>query len=240
MVVEAEYEEIGDDGEELALPADDSLPWLESDEEEEDAGGIDTAQVIGFAAVLVALLVLVVGGIWYFTNRAGDGEFVADGSTIAAPDTPVKVRPDDPGGKQFEGTGNVAPVVGEGGTREGRVATPEAELPPLPGESAEDAAAPRPKPEAKPEPAAPQAPAAGADGVAVQLAAYSSRARAEQGWNELSRRTDVLSGLRYRVVEGRIDIGTVYRLQALAADRASADRLCAALKADGLDCQVKP
>jgi hypothetical protein len=236
MVVEAEYEEIGDDGEELALPADDSLPWLESDEEEDDAGGIDTAQVIGFAAVLVALLALVVGGIWYFANRSGEGEFVADGSTIAAPDTPVKVKPDDPGGKEFEGTGNVAPVVGEGGTSESRVATPEAELPPLPGEPAEDPVAA----ETKPQPAAPQPPSTKASGVPVQLAAYSSRARAQQGWSELTRRTDALSGVDYRVVEGRIDIGTVYRLQALAGDRASAERLCAALKADGLDCQVKP
>ncbi len=36
-----------------------------------------------------------------------------------------------------------------------------------------------------------------------------------------------------------IGIGQVYRLQALAGDRASANRLCAALKADGLACFVK-
>jgi hypothetical protein len=222
VMVEAEYEEI-DDGEELALSGDDSLPWLESDEEDDEAGGIDTAQVIGFAAILVALLVVVVGGIWYFTNRAGEGEFVADGSTIAAPDIPVKVKPDDPGGKEFEGTGNVAPVVGEGQTREGRVASDEEPVP-APAETA----APEPRE------------AATVDGVAVQLAAYSSRARAQQGWNELSRRTDALSGVRYRIAEGQIDIGTVYRLQAMASDRAGADALCAALKADGLDCQVKP
>lgn len=226
-MVEAEYEEIGEEDEELALSGDDSLPWLESDEEDDDAGGIDTAQVVGFVAVLLALLVIVVGGIWYFAGRGDGDEFVADGSTIAAPDTPVKVKPRDPGGKEFEGTGKVAPVVGEGQTREGRVATEETASPAAPATQSTTS------------PATPAS--AAADGsVAVQLAAYSSRARAEQGWRDLSRRTDVLSGVRYRVVEGRIDIGTVYRLQALSPDRTSADSLCAALKADGLDCQVKP
>lgn len=225
VMVEAEFEEIGDESDELALSGDASLPWLESDEDDEDAGGIDTAQVIGFAAILLAILMLVVGGIWYFAGRSGGDELIADGGTIAAPDTPVKVRPDDPGGKEFEGTGNVAPVVGEGQTREGRVATDE----PAPGrDPAASEAAPNPQP------------ATETGGVAVQLAAYSSRQRAQQGWRDLSRRTDALSGVRYRVVEGRIDIGTVYRLQAMAADRASADALCAALKGDGLDCQVKP
>jgi hypothetical protein len=223
-MVEAEYEEIEDSGEELALTGDDSLPWLESDEEVDEAGGIDTAQVIGFAAILVALLVVVVTGIWYFTNRSGDGQFAADGSTISAPEAPVKVKPEDPGGKEFAGTGNVAPVVGEGQTREGRVATEE-ETGPAPADT------PAPEPVQQ---------AAADDGVAVQLAAYNTRSRAQQGWRELSRRTDVLSGVRYRIVEGRIDIGTVYRLQAMTTDRESADALCAALKADGLDCQVKP
>jgi hypothetical protein len=74
----------------------------------------------------------------------------------------------------------------------------------------------------------------------VQLAAYSSRARAEQGWNDLRSRTEALSGVRYRIEEGTVDIGKVYRLQAVAGDRAAADQLCARLKADGLDCQVKP
>ena len=76
--------------------------------------------------------------------------------------------------------------------------------------------------------------------VGVQLAAYRSRQRAEQGWNDIRRRTNALDGVRYRIEKGTVDIGTVYRLLAVASDRAAADRLCAALKADGLDCQVKP
>lgn len=221
MIIEAEYEEVNEAEGELDLSADDSLPWLEA-EEDEAAGGVDTAQVIIFALILIGILVAVVGAVWYFGNRAGDAAQVADGSVIEAPEGPYKERPEDPGGKEFEGTGNVAPVVGEGGSPEGVMATDGED------EGEEDSA---------PESAAP-VPAT--SGVGVQLAAYSSRARAEQGWADLSRRTDALSGMRYRIEEGVVDIGTVYRLQAVAGDRAAADRLCAALKADGVDCQVKP
>ena len=248
-MVDAEYEELneadGGIGDELGLGEADSLPWLESDDEDEDAGGIDTSQIMLFAAGLVALLGVVVAGVWFITNRAAENDVVADGSVIPAPEGPIKTRPDDPGGKTFDGTGNVAPVVGEGGSRPGVVA--EAPLPPLPGGTpgspmaGKPGAAPSASPSAKPTPAATpapgQAPATG--GVGVQLAAYGTRARAEQGWSDAQRRTDALKGIKYRVVEGKVDIGTVYRLQAVVGSRAEADRLCGALKADGVDCQVK-
>jgi hypothetical protein len=230
-MIDAEYEELDEGNGELDLADTDSLPWLESDEEDGEAGGLDTGQIMLFAAGLVALLGVVVGGVWWVSNRAVGGEAVADGSVIAAPEGPIKQRPDDPGGKEFAGTGNVAPVVGEGGSRPAVVA--DAPMPPLPGPAATpSAAATKPVPATSPS-AAPVA------GVGVQLAAYGTRARAEQGWTDVSRRTDALTGVKYRVVEGKVDIGTVYRLQAVTGSRAEADRLCAALKADGVDCQVK-
>jgi len=217
LIIEGEYEEVEETEGELDLSEDDSLPWLEADEEDEGSGGIDTAQIVGFALILLLLLGLIVGAIWYFSNRTGDETLVADGSTIEAPEGPFRERPEDPGGREFEGTGNVAPVVGEGGTREGVMNTD--------GNSGDQQAGTE---------------TASTAGVGVQLAAYSSRARAEQGWNDLRRRTDALEGARYRIEEGTVDIGTVFRLQAVANDRAAADQLCAALRADGLDCQVKP
>jgi hypothetical protein len=226
VVIDAEYEEI-DENSELDLSEGDSLPWLEGDEEDEAAGGLDTAQVIGFAVILLALLLGIVGAIWFMTSGIGDDTPVADGSVIEAPEGPFKTRPEDPGGKEFAGTGNVAPAVGEGVAREGQIAAREA-----------------PPPAAKPAPSKPvvadASPQPAASGVAVQLAAYGSRARAEQGWAQLTRQTDTLSGVRHRVVEGVIDTGTVYRLQAMADSRSAADTLCAALRADGLDCTVKP
>ena len=248
-MIDAEYEEL-DEGE-LDLPETDSLPWLESDEADQDSGGWDPGQIMLFAAGMVLLLGALVGGVWFVSNRGANQEFVADGGVIEAPAGPIKERPDDPGGKEFAGTGSVAPVVGEGGTRPAVVAS--GETPPLPGPDGKSPATAKPGVTApatpgstgtKPVPAtAGSAPAPNAGtvptGVGVQLAAYGTRARAEQGWSDLSGRTDLLKGVKYRVVEGKVDIGTVYRLQAVTGSRAEADKLCAALKADGLDCQVK-
>ncbi|MDP5104273.1 MAG: SPOR domain-containing protein [Erythrobacter sp.] len=234
-MIDAEYEELNEADDELDLASTDSLPWLESDDADDDAGGVDTGQIIGFVAILAALLVIAVGGVWFISNKTGSSQAVADGGVIAAPAGPIKSRPEDPGGKEFAGTGNVAPVVGEGGTRPAVVAS--GATPPLPGAPA---TGPAKSPATKPVPAAsPSAAPAAATGVGVQLAAYGTRARAEQGWSDLSRRTGALAGVKYRVVEGKVDIGTVYRLQAVTPDRAAAEKLCAALKADGLDCQIK-
>lgn len=230
-MIDAEYEELNEADGKLDLADTDSLPWLESDEEDDGAGGLDTAQILGFAAALVLLLGAVVGGVWFFTNKAAGGDLVADGSVIEAPAGPIKERPENPGGKTFAGTGNVAPVVGEGGTRPAVVATKDA-----------PAATTAPKPSistVSSTDAVPASAPAAITGVGVQLAAYGTRARAEQGWSDLSRRTDKLAGVKHRVVEGKVDIGTVYRLQAVAPDRAAAEQLCAALKSDGLDCQIK-
>lgn len=210
--------------EQLTLAGEDEkLPWLETGEEEDEAGGVDSGRIFGF--VLLALLALgaFLGGIWWFGNRAPDAELVADGSTIEAPPGPYKEKPADPGGKQFEGTGNLAPAVGEGERREGRLAaSPSVDVPKTGSTSAAPGTAPTP-----------------AGGVAVQVGAYSSKADAEAGWQRLLAQTDKLAGVSHRVVQGQADIGTVYRLQALAGDAAAASRLCAALKDDGVACQVK-
>jgi hypothetical protein len=215
----------GEDAE-LDLNSDDSLPWLEAEEDERGSGGLDTGQIAGFALLLLAVFALLGGGAYYLSQSGGSNAVEPDGSLIAAPEGPIKQRPADPGGKEFAGTGNVAPVVGEGGTRESRLAIEEPEPEPA---GISDEAAPAPAPAA----------AETIRGVPVQLAAYTTRARAEQGWLELSRRTDVLSGAKHRITTGIVDIGTVYRLQVVAGDRAAANALCEALRADGLDCQVK-
>jgi hypothetical protein len=200
---------------------DDRLPWLETgDEDDDDDGGVDTGRIVGFAMFAALALAALVAGIWWFGQRAPDAELVADGSTIPAPPGPYKTRPSDPGGKTFEGTGNLAPAVGEGLSTEGRIAdnTPKPSI---------DA----PKPGETPEPSA--------GGVGVQVGAYTSKADAEKGWQSLLARTDKLAGVSHRVLVGQADMGTVYRLQAVAGNVAAANDLCRALKGDGVDCQVK-
>ena len=51
--------------------------------------------------------------------------------------------------------------------------------------------------------------------------------------------TDMAYTAARAVVEGKADIGTVYRLQALAGDASGANDLCSRLKAAGVACQVK-
>ncbi|MCP5395984.1 MAG: SPOR domain-containing protein [Sphingomonadaceae bacterium] len=220
---------------ELALAEDeDRLPWLESGEYDDEEEGVDTARILGLALLGLLLIGLVLGGFWYFNNRQTDPELVADGSTIEAPPGDYKERPDDPGGKEFEGTGDTSFAVGEGQSREGRLAQGNSEAP-KPSIGAGEASGGAGT--AASTAGAQEAPASG--GTGVQVGAFSSRESAVAGWGKLSRQTDKLSGVKYRVVEGQADIGKVYRLQAVAGDTASAQRLCNALKAEGIACQVK-
>jgi hypothetical protein len=220
-----------------------SLPWLEGDDdfEEESSGG----SFLLLALMSLGALALIIGGIWWFTRERGESELVADGSLIEAPDQPYKEKPADPGGKTFEGTGDTSYAVSEGEIRP--VQLGEGAQAPKPGF---EAVGPSPASAAKP-PVAPTksgspavsapaaTPAVVASGPGVQVGAYSSRAAAEAGWGRLTGVHSALSGVKYRVVEGKADIGTVYRLQALPGDAAAAKSLCAKLKAAGQDCAVK-
>ncbi|NNE50566.1 MAG: SPOR domain-containing protein [Altererythrobacter sp.] len=215
---------------ELALDSDDSLPWLESDEYDPDEGAVDTSRIVMFAGVLLLLLVAGIGGVWWYSNYLHGEQVVADGSTIKAPEGPYKERPADPGGKEFAGTGNVAPGVGEGVSAETQLADVETSTP-----IAAPTTAPRPTITAH----SGGGSAAADSGVAVQVGAYGSRAKAESGWATLRGQTTLLNGVRYRIVQGQADIGTVYRLQALPGDLATARKLCNGLKADGIACNIK-
>jgi len=233
------FDRSGDPAErELAFETpDERLPWLESDGEGEEAPAYDTGRLVGLGLIMLVALVVLVGGVWFFANRGATSGPAPDGSLIAAPATPYKERPVSSGGKTFAGTGDTSYAVGEGREVEGRLAAPPP-LAAIPEPVAAAAAAPSAAPSAKPSPAA-SADAALPSGTAVQVGAYSSRADAQAGWQRLTAQTDALSGVSHRIVAGRADIGTVYRLQAVGGDKAGAQALCGRLKAAGIACQVK-
>jgi SPOR domain len=230
---------IGEDGdpletEQLALTDEDErLPWLESadDTEYEDEGSDSSGMMKLVLMGLVALAVLV-GAIWWATHRSPDPALVADGSLVQADAQPYKEAPKDPGGKQFDGTGDSSFAVSEGQNRPAQLGGADKGAAPAPAASNADAAA-------KPGVNVGQA-AAPSGGVGVQVGAYSSKAAAEADWSKLvGQSKGVLSGVSHRVVAGSADNGTVYRLQAVAPDAAAANALCGKLKGAGLSCMVK-
>ncbi|MBW8784312.1 MAG: SPOR domain-containing protein [Novosphingobium sp.] len=222
----------------LALDDDERLPWLESADDDDDYGAVDTGRVIGFVLAGLAALVLIVGGIWWATHRRGAEIAAADGSLIVPPAQPYKEAPKNAGGKTFAGTGDTSFAVSRGQTRPAHLAQATTAAP-EPTASASPSNTPTAThshaPKAKPAGAAPAAPV----GVGVQVGAFSTQASAEAGWTRLSSQYPALKGLHHRVIEGKADIGTVYRLQALPGDADAANALCSNLRGAGLACQVK-
>lgn len=219
--------------ERLSLGEEERLPWLESaddvDLEEESAGA---GRLIGVVVIGLIAIAAIVGGIFWATHRGGDAGN-ADGSLIEASKEPYKVAPAAPGGKTFAGTGDSSFKVSEGEHPQAAVASKTEEAAPAakPSAAASGTAA-------KPAAAAAAAPA-DTGGVGVQVGAFSSSASAQAAWGKLSGQYEALKGVNHRVVEGKADVGTVYRLQAVAGDVGAANALCAKLQAGGLKCQVK-
>jgi hypothetical protein len=219
---------------ELDLGDDDvRLPWLEGDDDEEEDRGAGAGQLLALVLVGLVALGLIVGLIWWLQRDRPDQTLVADGETIQAPATPYKTKPANPGGEVVAGTGDTSFAVAEGQTRQVRMGS-DAPTP---------ASTPKAEASASPTPSASSGASSGAStdmsGVGVQIGAYSTRESADKGWTRLSQQYEALSGMKYRIVEGRADIGTVYRLQAVPGDAAAANRLCGTLKTAGLSCQVK-
>ena len=216
----------GGEGEaQLALDeADLRLPWLEAADEDDDEG-LDWSRVGRFLAFFAGFVLLAALAFWLLRDwQLAPPE--GDGSVIAAPDAPYKVRPENPGGKTFAGTGDTSYKVGEGIEREARIAQKQPDP-----EPAAPAAAEEPAPASEPGPQV--------SGVGVQVGAYSTEAAAQKGWQTLTQRYQRLGDFDRRIIEGRADIGTVFRLQAVTGSTASANALCSELKANGIECQVK-
>ena len=213
----------------LNLNDSNRLPWLETaDGYEYD----DSASPLRIAVMLLAGLVLlaaIVGAIyWLQRNQIGGAN--GNGQLIAAPAGAYKVKPQDAGGKRFEGEGDSAFAASEG-TKTGAILVPAAKVaaaaPPAAMASAPAAA-----------PAAPSAaPSAGA--VMVQLGAFGDSAKADAAWAALNKRFGFLAGMNRKIAEANVEGGRkVFRLQAVTANSSEAQQLCAKLKVAGENCLI--
>jgi hypothetical protein len=213
----------------LNLNDPDRLPWLETADGYEY---VESTSPLRMAVMLLAGLVLlaaIVGAVyWLQRNQIGGAN--GNGQLIAAPAGAYKVKPQDAGGKRFEGEGDSAFAASEG-TKTGAILVPAAKVaaaaPPAGIASAPAAA-----------PAAPSAaPSAGA--VMVQLGAFGDSAKADAAWAALNKRFGFLAGLNRKIAEANVEGGRkVFRLQAVTANSSEAQQLCAKLKVAGENCLI--
>ncbi len=189
------------EAEELALADEDErLPWLQADDEYEEQG-VDTGGSSCSRSSRWFVLAAVIGGGWCLLNDRSDPAKVADGSTIERPTGPYKERPDDPGGTEVAGTGDVSFEVGEGqaspnGARRRRRHRPRTEHRPR-----------RPR-------------TRNARGVGVQVGAYSTRERAERAGVAFAASSARFPGSTTAWSKGTADGSPIYRLQAMAGEPA--------------------
>ena len=136
------------------------LPWLEPVDDYDEEQGLTLIRLIGAVIVGLIALGLVVSGIYWLRNR--DSAEVGDGELITAPEDPYKELPEDSGGMQVEGTGDVAYGASTGNQVSSSIdlsALPEAPVTDRGSVAAPEAIVPKPIPPrpqvAAPQPAAP-------------------------------------------------------------------------------------
>ncbi len=209
-----------DQNDRFGLDDPDRLPWLETADGYEYDEGASPLKVAGLVLGGLALLAAIVGGIyWLQRNQTGGAQ--GNGELIAAQEGNYKVAPTDREGKTFEGEGDAAFAASEGKKTGATIAAP--------------AKAGDTKAAAKPATSGP----APAGAVMVQLGAFGDSAKADQAWAAFGKRFGFLSGTNRRIAEATGEGGRkIFRLQAVTANAAAAQQLCAKLKAAGENCLI--
>jgi hypothetical protein len=223
----------------LNLDDPDRLPWLETADGYEYDEGASPLKVAGLVLGGLALLGLILFGIYYMQRNQTGGADGGNGELIAAAEGDYKIRPNEAGGKTFEGEGDAAFAASEGkktastvgnGAAAGNAAAAK------PGSVSGAATAPA---GASVNATAAKAGAIPAGATFVQMGAFSDTASADKAWGSLTKRFGFLSGVNKRIAEGAGEGGRkVFRLQAVANDAAAAQQLCAKLKAAGEGCLI--
>lgn len=203
----------------LDLDDEDRLPWLESADDYEGEGEYSPARVAIFVLAGLVLLAAIVGGIYWMQNR--DNGISGDGDLIAAQEGDYKVRPDDLQSKQFEGEGDASFAASEGKGTDSRLGTSAPVEAPVKKVAAGDAAA-----------------ANAASGTLIQLGAFSSAGGADREWAGYAQRFESIGKLPKKIVQGSVEGGAIYRLNAVAPNPDAAQQVCNGLKAAGESCMV--
>jgi len=179
-------------------------------------GKVSPIRVALFVLFGLLLLAAIVFGIYWLQNR-DNGGIDGDGELIAAQEGDYKVRPEDPQAKQFEGEGDASFAASEGQETSARLGTDTPTEAPI------------------------KKTVAGGDatgGVMIQLGAYSTAGGADREWAGYARRFEAIGTLPKKIVRGSVDGGTIYRLNAVAANAEQAQQVCNGLKAAGESCMV--
>src|SRR3546814_12065741 len=113
------------------LPEGDRLPWLEAVEEEEASEGPTAAKLVAFVVLGLVAIGLIVGGLFWMGNR-GEGGDGCEPELIAAPEGDYKVKPEEPGGMEVEGTGETAFAASEVAVPKGQIDAAAMPQPPVP------------------------------------------------------------------------------------------------------------
>lgn len=201
-------------------------PWLAPIEEEEEPSGPSLLKVIGLAIFGMLLIGAIVGGYSWWSNR---GATSGNGELIAAPAEPYKVPPDNPGGMQVEGEGDVAFAASAGDEPQARIDMNAVAEKPITEELAKDIAMLE---DPEPKPVAPGF--SGSDMVAtIQLGAFSSEAAANSAWKGLAGRFKYMEPLAYSIVPVKSGDKTLYRLRAKGEGAAN---ICGRLRIAGETC----
>ena len=219
--------------------------------------------LIGLISIMV--LAAFAGILWYIYDQGVDQQAALAPPVIQAPDGPVKVKPEEPGGMQVPNQDKqvyqaLEPTRAEP-TVEQLLPPPEApkpepeqidrqpepaavEVEPPATVAAAETTPPAPEPAVEapaPEPASPQTSVPEFQYV-VQLAAFRSEEPAGRAWGTLRQKyPDILNGMDHRV--RKVDLGAkkgvFYRLQAGGFEtRTAALAVCDQLKAKKQGCMV--
>lgn len=228
----------------LDLDDEERLPWLEPAIEDEEEQGLSPLRLLGFILFGLALIGVVVAGIWLIQNRSGGAG--GEGKLIAAPEGDYKIPAKEADAKKFDGEGDASYAASEGVARDGRIdptRVPEAPITPtgaatgakpaVQGKPAQSVTA-RVADETNARPVAVATRVAG--GGMIQLGAYGNQAFAKDAWKRLSKRFAYLEPLAMSIEQAEVGGSTVYRLRAAAGGQAGT--LCGKLKVAGESCMV--